>query len=153
MTGDPKLGARHGNSPGSLDGFVDRFFRAVAAGDAAAAAELCTEDVVHELVMTPASSLVKGRDALRAFFGQLSADLQITGRQSLRRWHGADFVIDDSLLQAKVTGTIAGLPGRDRQVGYRELCLLEFRDQLISRVTIWLDMAAIEKQLAPGAPG
>lgn len=60
------------------------------------------------------------------------------------------------ILQQRMTGTVIGslpgLPGNGRRISFRILHVFEFRNGLISRENVWLDSAAIVKQLSRRSP-
>jgi predicted ester cyclase len=69
----------------------------------------------------------------------------------LRRYYGADFLVDESLFEGKIVNDFLGLPGQGRHITFRLLHILETRDGLISRENVWLDAAAIVAQLSSPA--
>ena len=75
-------------------------------------------------------------------------ELHIDRFEPIRRWHGEDHVVDESILHATATGHPFGFDGRDRPVTVRFLHIFDFRDGLISRESAWIDFAAIAQQLA-----
>ena len=67
----------------------------------------------------------------------------------VRRLYGDDFAVDESIVEGYAHGRPYDLEGYGRPVRFRLLHLFEFRDGLISRENAWLDMLAIQRQLAP----
>jgi ketosteroid isomerase-like protein len=132
-----------GDGARGSDEAIDRYLRALVAGDPAAAAAVCTDDVVHEVIATPESKIARGRDHLRNFYERHLQEMPIAEFRPLRRWHGEGIAVIDALVHA----TAVGLAGGDRRVTYRNLCLLELRDRQIARITLWIDPAAIERRI------
>ena len=54
----------------------------------------------------------------------------------------------DQEMTGTVPGTFLGMPGNGKRITFRVLHVFEFRDDLISRENVWLDVAAIQQQLA-----
>ncbi len=50
----------------------------------------------------------------------------------------------DQEMTGTVIGTFLGLPGNGRRITFRILHVFEFRNELISRENVWLDVAAIQ---------
>jgi len=71
----------------------------------------------------------------------------------VRRLYGDDFAVDESIVEGYAHGRPYDLEGYGRPVRFRLLHLFEFRDGLISRENAWLDMLAIQRQLAPPRHG
>ncbi len=103
--------------------------------------------------------MLHGRDKIAAFYRTLLADQRIERFEPVRRWHGEDQVVDESVLHCRVLGTPFGLAGHGRAVRIRLLHLFDFADVLISRQSAWLDIAGLQQQLADdgwtagGGPG
>ncbi|HLH69077.1 MAG TPA: ester cyclase [Candidatus Dormibacteraeota bacterium] len=136
-------GTVSGEGARNSDEAIDRYLWALVAGDPTAAVAACADDVVHEVIATPESEITQGRDHVRSFYEQHLQEMPIVEFRLLRRWHGDGIAIIDALVRATVVGFVGG----DRRVTYRNLSLLEFRDGKIARITLWIDLAAIEKQL------
>jgi len=66
----------------------------------------------------------------------------------LRRYHGANFFVDESLFEGDIAGEFMGLPGRNRRITFRLLHVCETRDGRISCECVWMDSAAIVAQLS-----
>jgi predicted ester cyclase len=106
-----------------------------------------TETAEHDIVGWPTGPTV-GRDAARGFYEALFADLSDGQVRSLRRLHGENFLVDDSLWRGKAPGRPFGLEGRGRDLEFRLLHVVEFTDDGdIRRENVWVDMAAILQQL------
>jgi steroid delta-isomerase-like uncharacterized protein len=129
-----------------LDRIVDHHFAAELRGDIDATIATFTADVEHDVVGAPAVS--HGHAEAAAFYRRLFADLHLTEIEKVRRYHGPDFVVDESIVHARATGTPLGFAGDDRTVRFRLLHIFEIRDGAISRENAWLDVAAIAQQLS-----
>ena len=69
--------------------------------------------------------------------------------RSLRRLYGPNFMVDDSVWSVKAPGRPFGIEGRGRPLEFRLLHVLEFADSGdIRRENVWIDLAAIQRQLA-----
>jgi predicted ester cyclase len=139
-------------SPGKMtraqmDALVDGHYRAEEDGDLEAIAAGFTLDAEHDVVGRPGDAL-HGRDQIAGFYRALFADLRIDRFEAVRRWHGDDHVVDESVLHATAQGRPFGLEGRGRPVQARFLHIFDFSDGLISRESAWIDVAAIQQQLS-----
>jgi hypothetical protein len=66
----------------------------------------------------------------------------------LRRLYGENFLVDESLWSGRAPGRPFGLEGRGRPLEFRLLHVIEFAaDGNIKRENVWLDFAAILRQL------
>ncbi len=104
-------------------------------------------DVEHDVVGSPTGP-VRGRAAARPFYEGLFADLADGKVESLRRLYGDDFMVDESMWRGRATGRPFGLEGRNRPLEFRLLHVVEFATNgNIKRENVWLDLAAIMRQL------
>jgi uncharacterized protein len=69
--------------------------------------------------------------------------------EPVTRRYGADFLVDEVVWHGRAVGHPFGFDGRNRPFSHRLLHVLEFRDGLISRENVWVDLAAIAQQLGP----
>jgi uncharacterized protein len=67
----------------------------------------------------------------------------------VRRWYGEDHLVDESILHGIARGRPFGLEGHGRRVRVRLLHVFDFAGDSISRESAWLDLAAMQQQLAP----
>lgn len=105
-------------------------------------------DVEHDIVGWPAGPSY-GREQARQFYEATFADLSDGKVRSLRRLYGENFMVDDSIWTGVAKGTPFGIEGRGRPLEFRLLHVLEFTDEgHIKRENVWLDLAAIQQQLA-----
>jgi ketosteroid isomerase-like protein len=130
-----------------MDALVDGHYRAEENGDLAAIVAGFAPGAEHDVVGRPGNPL-HGGDQIAGFYGALLADLRIDRFEPIRRRYGADHVVDESVLHATATGHPFGLDGRGRPVRSRFLHIFDFEDGLIARESAWIDLAAIQQQLA-----
>lgn len=134
-------------TPNELDQLVDAHFRAEAAQDIGAILETYTDDVVFDVAGMPEQ--LRGKPAAAGFYHQLFADLVTEKVTPLRRLHGPDFVVDDAIFECRAIGRPFGLEGNGRLVRFRLMHIFTVRDGKISGENAWLDMGALQAQLAP----
>ena len=130
-----------------MDALVDGHYRAEESGDLRAIAAGFTADAEHDVVGRPGDAL-HGGEEIEHFYGDLLEELRIDRFEPVRRWYGDSHVVDESILHATANGQPFGLDGRGRAVRARFLHIFDFRDGLISRESAWIDLAAIQQQLA-----
>ena len=104
-------------------------------------------DVEHDIVGSPGGA-TRGREGARGFYVQLFSDLAGGSVRSLRRLHGANFIVDESSWNGTAPGRPFGIEGRGRPLEFRLLHVVEFTERgEIARENVWVDMAAILQQL------
>lgn len=136
-----------------MDARLDEHFGFEAADDVAGVLATLADDVEHDIVGWPAGP-VRGHESVRPFYEALFADLADGQVSSTRRLYGDSFMVDDSVWRGRAPGRPFGIEGRDRPLEFRLLHVLEFTDAGdISRENVWIDLAAIQRQLAPSPPG
>lgn len=134
-------------TPRQMDEVIDEHFAFEANDDVAGVLATLSDDVDHDIVGSPLG-LTHGRDQARPFYEGLFADLSEGSVKSLKRLYGKDFVVDESLWSGKAPGRPFGLEGRGRPLQFRLLHVFEFAaNGKIKRENVWLDMAAITRQL------
>jgi steroid delta-isomerase-like uncharacterized protein len=133
-------------TPEEMDAVFARHCAAENAKDVEAIIETLTEDVEHDMVGDPLGVLTD-RAAIAKRYQDLFDVLTSESMTSLRRYHGADFFVDESLCTGTVGGDFMGVPGDGRTISFRVLHVCEFRDGRMSRENVWLDSAAIIQQL------
>jgi steroid delta-isomerase-like uncharacterized protein len=137
----------------AFDRMIERHFRFEAEDDVDGVLATMTEDVEHEVVGAPSGPL-HGQAAARGFYQRLFADLKGEKVTPLRRYYGPDFVVDESLWEGTAPGTPFGMPGDGRPLRFRLLHVFDMApDGRIRRENVWLDYAAIVRQLAPPPAG
>lgn len=66
----------------------------------------------------------------------------------LRRYHGDNFLVDESLWRGTAPGRPFGIEGRGRPLEFRLLHVIEFgASGDITRENVWVDLAAVIQQL------
>ena len=60
--------------------------------------------------------------------------------------------VDESILHATASGEVFGFNGHGRPVQVGLLHVFDFADGLICRESAWLDLASLQRQLAPPGP-
>ncbi len=126
---------------------VDGHLKAEGAGDVEGAVAVSTDDVEHDAVGFPGSPC-RGKQAARDFYQHLTQNFRTEGEEELHRYVSADSLTLESKMTGTVVGSMLGLAGDGRRINFRILHVFEFRDGLISRENVWLDGAAIVRQLS-----
>ena len=143
----PQTGQRSDITRARMDELVDDHFRAEAAGDLQAIGDGFTADAEHHVAGRPGPPL-HGGEQIQAFYRALLTDLEIARFERVRRWYGENHLVDESLLHAIARGTPFGLEGRGRDVHIRILHVFDFAEDRIRRESAWLDLPALQQQLA-----
>lgn len=134
-------------TPSMMDQKMDEHFGFEARDDIAGVLATLAPDVEHDIVGWPGGP-THGREAARPFYETLFADLSDGEVKCVRRLYGEDFLVDESLWRGKAVGKPFGLEGRGRNLAFRLLHVVEFTEEgSISRENVWLDLAAIMRQL------
>ena len=130
-----------------MDRSMDEHFAFEARDDVEGVLATLTPDVEHDIVGSPFGP-TRGRESARSFYESLFADLSTGGVTCVRRLYGDDFMVDESLWRGMAPGRPFGVEGRGRPVEFRLLHVIEFADGgAIKRENVWIDLAAILKQL------
>jgi hypothetical protein len=131
-----------------MDAKLDEHFGFEMADDVDGVLATLTADVEHDIVGWPGGP-AQGRAAVRPFYEALFADLADGEVRSIRRLYGDTFMVDDSVWTGTAVGRPFGLERRGRPLILRLLHVLEFTEGAnIKRENVWLDLAAIQQQLA-----
>lgn len=130
-----------------MDALVDGHYRAEEEADLDQILAGFVTGAEHGVVGRPGWPL-HGTDEIAGFYRAVLADLRIIRWQPVRRLYGDDHVVDEAILHAVAEGRPWGFEGRGRTVRVRFLHIFEFSDGLISRENAWIDLAAIQHQLA-----
>ena len=134
-------------TPAQMDAKLDAHFGFEGADDVEGVLATLADDVEHDIVGWPPGP-ARSHDDVRAFYEALFADLGDGEVTSTRRLYGDDFMVDDSVWRGRAPGRPFGIEGKDRPLEFRLLHVLEFaRDGRISRENVWIDLAAIQRQL------
>ena len=134
----------------AIDRIIEEHFRQEAEGDVEGTLKTLTHDVVHDVVGDPAGEL-HGPEAVAGRYGHLFGNVRGERADVKHRLYGDDFVVDDKIWTARVTGEFMGIPGNGRRISIRVLHVFEFRDGLISRENVWIDAGAAIAQLTAQA--
>ncbi len=126
---------------------VERHLKAEGAGDVDGAVAVYTDDIEHDVVGWP-TGVLHGKDAARGFYEELTANFRTEEERPTHRYCTANAMVLDQEMTGTVTGSMLGLPGNGRRISFRILHVFEFRDDLISRENVWLDGAAVQRQLS-----
>lgn len=138
-------------TPAQMDQKIDEHFGYEGRDDVDGVLATLAPDAVHDVVGSPLGTL-HGREAARPFYEGLFADLSEGKVTPIRRLHGDQFLVDESLWAGRATGRPFGLEGRGRPLSFRLLHVVNFADNgQIQKEQVWLDVAAIIQQL-PQSP-
>ncbi|RPH66257.1 MAG: ketosteroid isomerase [Burkholderiales bacterium] len=130
-----------------MDRKIDEHFGFEAQDDVDGVLATLSHEVEHDIVGWP-SGPTHGREGARPFYETLFADLSDSKVERVKRLYGDNFLVDESLWRGKAPGRPFGLDGRNRPLEFRLLHVIEFADNgEISRENVWLDLAAIFRQL------
>ena len=130
-----------------MDRKLDEHFGYEATDDIEGVISTLSSEVEHDVVGWPGGPS-HGRDEARAFYEGTFPDLADGNVRSLRRLYGDNFMVDDSIWTGVAKGRPFGFEGGGRPLEFRLLHVLEFNDEGdIKRENVWLDMAAIARQL------
>jgi uncharacterized protein len=131
-----------------IDRILERHFAAEQKRDINAILATYTEDIEHDAVGREPNPIT-GKAAIGVFYREFLSDLEHANVIPVRRLYGDDFAVDESIVEGYAHGRPYDLEGYGRPVRFRLLHVFQFRDGLISRENAWLDMLAIQRQLAP----
>ncbi|UYN93841.1 MAG: ester cyclase [Enhydrobacter sp.] len=136
-------------SRADMDRKMDEHFGFEAADDVEGVLTTFTPDVEHDIVGWPTGP-TRGPAAARPFYETLFADLADGKVECRKRLYGADFLVDESVWRGRAPGRPFGLDGANRPLEFRLLHVVEFAPSGdIRRENVWIDLAAIQRQLAP----
>lgn len=136
-----------GMTPAQMDKKIDEHFDFEARDDIDGVLATLAPDAEHDIVGYPTGPTV-GRDAARAFYEGLFNDLSESRVETKRRLYGDNFLVDESVWRGRAPGAPFGLEGRNRDLEFRLLHVVEFSDEGdIARENVWIDFAAIVAQL------
>ena len=134
-------------TPAEMDRKIDEHFGFEARDDVEGVLATLSPEAEHDIVGWP-SGPTRGRDGARPFYEALFADLAEGRVECGRRLYGEGFLVDDSVWRGTAPGRPFGLEGRGRPLEFRLLHVVEFAgDGAIRRENVWVDLAAIVRQL------
>ena len=135
-------------SPQDMDRKIDEHFHFEAADNVEGVLATLSPDVEHDIVGWPTGP-TRGPEGARPFYEALFADLSDGEVECVKRLYGPDFMVDESVWRGKAPGRPFGLEGKGRNLEFRLLHVIEFaRNGNIRRENVWIDLAAIQQQLA-----
>jgi steroid delta-isomerase-like uncharacterized protein len=126
---------------------VSNHLSAEGRGDVDAAIAVYTDEIEHDMVGFP-GGVKYGKDAARKFYEHLTTNFRSEREDDLHRYVTEGAMILEQLVTGVVTGSLLGMPGNGRTISFRTMHVVEFSDGLISRENVWLDTAAIVRQLS-----
>jgi predicted ester cyclase len=130
-----------------MDRKIDEHFGFETRDDVEGVLATLAPDAEHDIVGWPPGPS-RGRAGARPFYEALFNDLSDSKIECLRRLYGEDFLVDESLWRGKAPGRPFGLEGRGRPLEFRLLHVVEFAGSgEIRRENVWIDLAAIVRQL------
>ncbi|MCY1277427.1 SnoaL-like polyketide cyclase [compost metagenome] len=130
-----------------MDRRIDEHFRFEAEDDVEGVLATLAPDVEHDIVGNPGGP-THGRESARAFYQGLFGDLSEGRVETLHRYYGENFLVDESLWFGRAPGRPFGVEGRDRPLQFRLLHVVEFAGNgEIQRENVWVDLAAVLQQL------
>ena len=133
-----------------MDRKIEEHFGFEARDDIEGVLATLAPDAEHDIVGWPTGP-THGREGARAFYVQLFKDLSESKTTVRKRLYGEKFLIDETFWEGKAPGRPFGLEGKNRPLSFRLLHVVEFTDKGdIAREQVWVDMAAIIKQLPQG---
>ena len=140
-----------GLTSSQFDQLIDRHFQYEADDDVDGVLSTLVDDLTHDLVGWPAGAS-HDKQAARAFYQQMFSDLAGEKVTTVKRLYGENFVVDESIWHGKAVGNPMGIPGHGRPLSFRILHIFEVNaDGKIERENVWLDQAAIVRQLSEPA--
>lgn len=133
-----------------MDQRIDEHFGFEARDDVEGVLATLAADAEHDIVGWPGGP-THGREAARAFYEAMFADLSESKVECVKRLYGDGFLVDESIWSGKAPGQPFGLDGKGRPLQFRLLHIIEFAASGdIQRESVWLDFAAILRQLPQG---
>ncbi len=134
-------------SRAQMDAKMDEHFAFEAKDDVEGVLATLSDECEHDIVGMPTGP-TRGREAPRGFYESLFSDLADGRVETLRRYYGEDFMVDESLWRGRAPGRPFGIEGKGRPVEFRLLHVVEFApDGGMKRENVWVDLAAIQRQL------
>ncbi len=135
-----------GASQAEVDAILDRHYAAEVAGSLEDTLSTFTDGSEHGVVGRPENPL-RGKADVRRFPAGLFEDIAHHRFALVRRFSGADFVVDEAVVEGKAIGTRFGIPGRGRPVCFRLQHVFGYETGVSPRENAWLDLAALHGQV------
>jgi len=130
-----------------IDRILERHFAALLRRDLDGILATYADDAEHDAVGRDPTP-IRGKVALGAFYRESLADLASTTVIPVRRFYGAEFAVDESIIDGYAQGRPFDLEGYSRPVRFRILRIFEFKGGLIARESAWFDIVAVQRQLS-----
>ncbi|MGW4249090.1 ester cyclase [Nocardia sp. NPDC004722] len=135
-------------TPEEMNEIYTRHAAAEASKDVEGILATLSDEVEHEVVGDP-RGILRDHAAIGARYRELVESIDEDKFETVHRYYGENFMVDESHWWGRVPGNFLGIPGNNRQVDFRILHVCEFRDGKMTRENVWLDVAAVMQQLAP----
>jgi len=133
-----------------MDRMIEEHFGYEANDDVEGVLGTLSDDARHDIVGWPTGP-THGREDARKFYETMFSDLAHGQVTSVERFYGDDYLVDESVWKGTAPGRPFGIEGKGRPLEFRLLHILQFTDAgQIRRESVWVDLAAIIKQLPPG---
>ena len=138
-----------GPSRADMDRIVDDHFKFEATDDIdGVMASFAEGELRHEIIPSPVG-LLHEREAMADYDKMLFSCAKGDKVTNIRRLYGEDFLVDETLWEGEQKhGEPFLLPGKSGRMSVRILHIFTFRDGKIESEQAWLDLAAIQRQLA-----
>src|SRR6478736_3898821 len=95
----------------AIDHIIEDHFRREADGDVEGTLKTLTGDVVHDV-----AGELHGPGAVGQRYGHLFSNVKGERADVKHRLYGENFVVDDKIWTARVTGQFLGIPGHGHQI-------------------------------------
>ena len=135
-------------SPDQMDHVLDAHFAYEGVHDLEGVVTTFTDDPELDVVGFQAGAR-RGKKEIRDFYEQLYKLLDLEEAKPLHRYHGKDFMVDETIWSGQFDGVLVGAEGHRGHVTFRLLHVIEFQDGLVARESVWLDSETIRRQLLP----
>lgn len=133
-----------------MDRKIDEHFGFEAKDDVEGVLATLAHDAEHDIVGYPTGP-THGREGARTFYETMFVDLADSKVDCVKRLYGDNFLVDESVWRGKAPGKPFGLDGKNRPLEFRLLHIIEFAGNGdIQRENVWIDLAAILRQLPQG---
>jgi hypothetical protein len=130
-----------------LDQIVNDHFRYETTDNIEGVLGTFTEDAEHEVIGGPDGPL-RGKAALRRFYGRLFPDLKGERVEPVMRLYGDDFLIDETIwIGHIVDGRVFKLAGKSGKARLRLLHVFRLRNGLIAKENVWFDFDDLKRRL------
>lgn len=135
-------------TPEQMNRALDKHFEYEANDDVEGVLATLAPDATHDIVGWPTGP-TKGRESAGRFYEVLFSDLSDGTASSNWRLYGDNFMVDESVWKGKAAGRPFGIEGGGRPLEFRLLHVLEFTEEgQIQKENVWVDLGAIQRQLA-----